>query len=146
MNHALALAQKGYDKGEVPVGALVVDAAGEIIGEGYNHVRAHHDPTAHAEMVALKAACAHHQTDKLFGATLIVTLEPCAMCAQAIAHARIQTLIFGAFDPKSGGVMQGARVFDHPSCHHKPEVYGGIGAGPAQQLLKRFFQARRKKG
>lgn len=142
MARALDLARAAGRAGEVPVGAVVVKD-GAIIGEGANAPRATHDPTAHAEIVALRAAARSLGNDRLEGCDLWVTLEPCAMCAGAIAHARIARLYYGASDAKGGGVEHGARVFAHPTCHHRPEVAGGIGAGEAGALLRDFFAARR---
>lgn len=142
MQRALALAAEGAGEGEVPVGA-VVTREGLIIGEGVNRTRRDLDPSAHAEIVAIRAACAAIGSDRLTGCDLWVTLEPCAMCAGAIAHARIARLVYAAPDPKGGGVDHGARVFAHPTCHHRPEVMGGVGETPAAALLKDFFAARR---
>lgn len=142
MRRALALAEQAALAGEVPVGAVVV-RGGEIVGEGANRTRTDRDPTAHAEIVAIRAACAALGDDRLTGAELWVTLEPCSMCAGAIALARIARLIYAAPDPKGGGVDHGARVFSHPTCHHRPEVIGGIGERPAADQLRDFFAARR---
>ena len=139
---ALDLARRGEAAGEVPVGA-VVTRAGTVIGEGYNRPRALQDPTAHAEMLAIRAAAAALGSERLEGCDLWVTLEPCAMCAGAIAHARIARLYYGASDPKGGGVEHGARVFDQPQSLHRPEVYAGIGEGEAAALLRGFFARRR---
>lgn len=145
MQRALALADMAAAAGEVPVGAVVV-LQGRIIGEGANRTRTDRDPTAHAEIVAIRAACAHLARDRLTGAELWVTLEPCAMCAGAIAHARIVRLIYAASDPKGGGVAHGARVFAHPTCHHRPEVIDGIGEDAAAARLRAFFLERRADG
>ena len=142
MQRALALAAEGAGEGEVPVGA-VVTREGLIIGEGVNRTRRDLDPSAHAEIVAIRAACAAIGSDRLAGCDLWVTLEPCAMCAGAIAHARIGRLVYAAADPKGGGVDHGARVFAQPTCHHRPEVMGGVGEAAAAVLLKDFFAARR---
>jgi tRNA(adenine34) deaminase len=142
MARALDLARAAGRAGEVPVGAVVVKD-GTIIGEGANAPRATSDPTAHAEIVALRAAAQALGNDRLEGCDLWVTLEPCAMCAGAVTHARIARLYYGASDPKGGGVEHGARVFAHPTCHHRPEISGGIGAGEAGALLRDFFAARR---
>jgi tRNA(adenine34) deaminase len=142
MARALALAREAQDAGEVPVGAVVVKA-GTVIGEGRNAPRALHDPTAHAEIVAIRHAAQALGTERLDGCELWVTLEPCAMCAGAIAHARIARLYYGAADAKGGAVEHGARVFDQPQCLHRPEVYPGIGEAPAGALLRGFFAARR---
>ena len=142
MARALALAAEAAEAGEVPVGAVVVHA-GEIVGEGANRTRRDRDPTAHAEIVAIRAACAALGVDRLVGTELWVTLEPCAMCAGAIAHARIARLVYAAPDAKGGGVAHGARVFAHPTCHHQPEVIDGIGEGASSALLRDFFERRR---
>lgn len=143
MEAALQEARAAGTRGEVPVGAVVVSPGGEIIARAGNRTRADHDPTAHAEMLALRAACAHLGTERLGGCALYVTLEPCAMCAGAIAAARIARLYYGAADPKSGGVAQGARVFAHPQCHHAPEVFDGLAERESAALLRDFFAARR---
>jgi len=142
MDAAFAQARAAEAAGEVPVGAVVVQG-GVIVGRGRNATRAQRDPTAHAEIMAIRAACAALGRDRLNGCDLYVTLEPCAMCAGAIAHARIERLYFGALDPKSGGVMVGARVFEQTQSHHRPEIYDGIGADEAAQLLTRFFAKKR---
>jgi tRNA(adenine34) deaminase len=142
MARALELARTGGAGGEVPVGALVT-REGAILGEGYNRPRGLRDPTAHAEILALRAAAEALGSARLDGCELWVTLEPCAMCAGAIAHARIARLYYGAADPKGGAVEHGARVFEQPQCLHRPEVYGGIGEGEAAALLRDFFARRR---
>ena len=143
MDMALAEARAAAARGEVPVGAVIVAPDGRIVAREGNRTRQLTDPTAHAELLAIRAACAAAGSERLAGPDLYVTLEPCAMCAAAIAAARIGRLYYGAADPKSGGVAQGARVFSHPQCHHAPEVYDGIGADAAEVLLKDFFAARR---
>jgi cytidine deaminase len=143
MDMALAEARAAAARGEVPVGAVIVAPDGRIVAREGNRTRQLTDPTAHAEVLAIRAACAAAGSERLAGHDLYVTLEPCAMCAAAIAAARIGRLYYGAADPKSGGVAQGARVFSHPQCHHAPEVYDGIGADAAEILLKDFFAARR---
>ena len=143
MQTALNEARAAAARGEVPVGAVVVDPMGRIVAQAGNRTRELHDPTAHAEILALRAACAVAGSERLPGHALYVTLEPCAMCAAAIAAVRIKRLCFGASDPKSGGVIHGARVFSHPQSHHKPEVLDGICAGKAEGLLRAFFAARR---
>jgi tRNA(Arg) A34 adenosine deaminase TadA len=143
MDEALKEARLAESRGEVPVGAVVVSPEGEIVGRGGNRTREDRDPTAHAEIVALRAACRAVGQDRLSGYDLYVTLEPCPMCAAAISHARIRRLYYGAGDPKSGGVAHGAKVFSHPQCHHAPEVYDGIAGEEAEALLKAFFALRR---
>lgn len=142
MDAALDEARAAGARGEVPVGAVVVKD-GQIIGRGGNATRAGCDPSAHAEIVALRAACTALGVERLAGCDLYVTLEPCAMCAGAIAHARIARLYYGASDPKSGGVEQGAQVFAQPQSHHAPEVYEGIGRAQAAALLRSFFAEKR---
>ena len=142
MDQALTLAKAAGASGEVPVGALVVKD-GQIIGRGANCPLENHDPTAHAEIVAMREAAAFLGNDRLTGCDLWVTLEPCAMCAGAIAHARIARLYYGADDPKGGAVVNGPRLFDQPTVHHKPEVYAGISADEAGELLRAFFAERR---
>jgi tRNA(adenine34) deaminase len=141
---ALALdeARAAASRGEVPVGAVVV-RGDEVLSRAGNRTRELSDPTAHAEMLAIREACLVLGSERLVGCDLYVTLEPCPMCAAAISAARVARLYFGAADPKSGGVTVGARVFSHPQCHHVPEVYDGIGAGEAEALLKGFFAAKR---
>ena len=143
MARALAAAEVAADRGEVPVGAVVVDGAGTVLAEAGNRVRAHCDPTAHAELLAIRAAAASRGEPRLPDCDLYVTLEPCAMCAQAIAFAHIRRVYFGAYDPKGGGVEHGARIFERPTCHWRPEVYGGIREQEAAALLKAFFASRR---
>lgn len=144
MARALALAQSAADAGEAPIGCVIVDEAGEVIAEGANAPIATHDPTAHAEIVALRAAAAKLNNYRLKpNLTLYVTLEPCPMCAGAISNARIARLVYGASDPKGGGVEHGARVFSHPTCHWRPDVTGGVEAEASVGLLKAFFKARR---
>ncbi|WP_284163265.1 nucleoside deaminase [Frigidibacter sp. SD6-1] len=143
MEAALAEARAAAGRGEVPVGAVVVAPGGRVVAAAGNRTRELSDPTAHAEMLALRAACAAAGSERLEGHDLYVTLEPCPMCAAAISFARIRRLYYGASDPKSGGVAQGARVFDHPQCHHRPEVYDGIAGAEAGQMLTDFFAHRR---
>lgn len=142
MRLALDDARAAAEAGEVPVGAVVVKD-GVVIGRGSNAPRATHDPTAHAEIVAIRAAAAALGSDRLEGCDLFVTLEPCAMCAGAIAHARIARLYYGASDPKGGAVEHGPRFFAQPTCHHRPEIYGGILEHEAGALLRGFFAGRR---
>ena len=143
MDTALAEARAAGNRGEVPVGAVIADASGAIVAQAGNRTREMNDPTAHAEILALRAACLLAGSERLPGYSLYVTLEPCPMCAAAISFARIARLYYGAADPKSGGVAQGPRIFTHPQCHHVPEVYDGIAAEEAEGLLKTFFAARR---
>ncbi|APX88987.1 tRNA-specific adenosine deaminase [Brevirhabdus pacifica] len=143
MHRALAEARAAADRAEVPVGAVVVDPAGRIVAAAGNRTRMNSDPTAHAEILALRAACAAAGSERLPGHDLYVTLEPCPMCAAAISFARIRRLYYGAADPKSGGVARGPRIFEHPQAHHVPEVYGGIAEAEAEALLTDFFRARR---
>ncbi|RBO53462.1 nucleoside deaminase [Rhodovulum sp. BSW8] len=143
MDRALAEARAAARRGEVPVGAVVVAPTGRIVAAAGNRTRELADPTAHAEILALRAACAEARSERLPGYDLYVTLEPCPMCASAIGQARIARLYYGAADPKSGGVAHGARVFAHPQSHHVPEVYDGIAEAEAEALLKAFFAPRR---
>ena len=143
MPEALVQARAAADRGEVPVGAVIVDGVGQVIASAGNRTRELNDPTAHAEVLAIRAACSALGVERLTGCDLYVTLEPCPMCAAAISNARIGRLYYGASDPKSGGVEQGPRVFSHAQCHHAPEVYDGIDAGASGDLLKAFFKGRR---
>ncbi len=143
MEAALAEARAAAARGEVPVGAVLLDGAGNIVARAGNRTRELSDPTAHAEILAIRAACAAAGSERLAGHTLYVTLEPCAMCAAAIAAARLKAVYFGASDPKSGGVLHGARVFSHSQAHHVPDVYDGIAAAECEELLGTFFSARR---
>jgi tRNA(adenine34) deaminase len=142
MDMALAEARGAAAAGEVPVGCVIV-RDGEAIARAGNRTLAERDPTAHCEMVAIRAAAAALASERLTGCDLYVTLEPCAMCAAAIAFARIRRLYYGAADPKGGAVENGVRLFASPSCHHRPEIYGGIAEAEAAALLKDFFRARR---
>jgi tRNA(Arg) A34 adenosine deaminase TadA len=142
MAEALAEARAAGARGEVPVGAVVV-LGGVIVSRAGNRTRDLNDPTAHAEVLAIRAACAAAGSERLPGHDVYVTLEPCPMCAAALSNARIARLYYGAADPKSGGIAQGPRIFSHPQCHHVPEVYDGIAAGEAEALLKTFFAERR---
>jgi tRNA(Arg) A34 adenosine deaminase TadA len=143
MHAALEEARAAAARGEVPVGAIVVDPAGRVVARAGNRTRELTDPTAHAEILALRAACAAAGSERLPGHALYVTLEPCAMCAQAIALARIDRLYYGAADPKSGGVAHGARVFAHAQAHHRPDIYEGLAEEEAAALLRAFFGDRR---
>lgn len=142
MRRALELAREAAEAGEVPVGA-VVTVGDEIIAEARNAMRGSSDPTAHAEMVAIRATASKLDTSRLDECTLWVTLEPCAMCAAAVALSRMKALRFAAEDPKGGGVVHGPRIFAQPTCHHRPDVLGGIGEGEASELLRSFFAERR---
>jgi tRNA(adenine34) deaminase len=139
---ALAEAEAAGARGEVPVGAVVV-AGGRILAAAGNRTRELSDPTAHAEILALRAACTDVQSERLPDADLYVTLEPCPMCAAAISFARIRRLYYGALDPKGGGVEHGARIFNQRSCHHAPELYGGLEETRSARLLREFFARRR---
>ncbi|MBL28578.1 MAG: tRNA-specific adenosine deaminase [Rhodospirillaceae bacterium] len=143
MGMAFIEAEAAGRRGEVPVGAVVVDSAGTVLARAGNEIEERRDPTAHAEMLALREACRTTGSPRLSDCDLYVTLEPCPMCAQAIAFARIRRVYYGAADPKGGGVDHGARIFAAPSCHHRPEVYGGIQEIRAAGLLKEFFATRR---
>ena len=143
MDLALDEARAAADRGEVPVGAVVVDAKGAVLARAGNRTLELRDPTAHAELLALRAAAAALGSERLIDCDLYVTLEPCAMCAGAISFARVRRLYFGASDPKGGAVEHGPRFFGQPTCHHAPQVYGGIGERAASRLLKDFFATRR---
>jgi len=144
MAQALAEAEAAAGRGEVPVGAVLVDSAsGEVLAAAGNRTREFDDPTAHAEMLVIRQACTELGAERLGGCDLYVTLEPCPMCAQAISFARIRRLYFGADDKKGGGVENGPRIFASSSCHHAPEVYGGIDENRAATLLRDFFRDRR---
>jgi len=143
MDAALAQARAAALRGEVPVGAVLLDASGNVAAQAGNRTRELNDPTAHAEILAIRAACAGAGSERLAGHTLYVTLEPCAMCAAAIAAARLKAVYFGASDPKSGGVLHGARIFNHSQSHHVPEVYDGIAADECAAVLTAFFASKR---
>ena len=140
---ALAEAEAAAARGEVPVGAVLVDSDGQVVAAAGNRTEELADPTAHAEILVIRAGATRLGRPRLVGCDLYVTLEPCPMCAQAISFARLRRLYYGAADPKGGGVEHGPRIFDSASCHHAPEVYGGIGERGAAELLQRFFRARR---
>lgn len=144
MDIALTEARDAAARGEVPVGAVLIGPSGQVIARDGNRTRERADPTAHAEMLVIRAACASLGQERLTGHSLYVTLEPCPMCAGAIANARIASLYYGASDAKSGGVEHGARVFAHPQCHHRPTLYPGISEGAASSLLQAFFAAKRQ--
>ena len=143
MDIALAEARAAFNRAEVPIGAVVVGPNGDVLAQAGNEVEARDDASAHAEILALRAAAAQRGSPRLPDCDLYVTLEPCPMCAQAISLFRIRKLVFGAYDPKGGGVEHGARVFDASSCHHQPEVIGGVRETESAGLLRAFFQARR---
>jgi tRNA(adenine34) deaminase len=143
MDLALQEAHAAAARGEVPVGAVVLDGAGHVLASAGNRTEADHDASAHAELLALRAAAAKRGSPRLTDCTLIVTLEPCPMCAGAISAFRVARLIFGAYDPKGGGVEHGARVFAASSCHHRPEVVGGVRETECGDLLRAFFTERR---
>ena len=142
MHIALDEARAAADRGEVPVGAVIAGPNG-VVAQAGNRTRELHDPTAHAEVLVIRAACTSLGQERLAGYDLYVTLEPCPMCAAAISNARIGRLYYGAADPKSGGIAQGPRIFDHPQCHHVPEVYDGLDARASEDLLKSFFASKR---
>ncbi len=139
---ALQAAEVAASHGEVPVGAVIV-REGQVIACAHNLTEMSNDPTAHAELLVIRAACEKLQSTRLEDCDLYVTLEPCPMCAAAISFARIRRLYFGAYDPKGGGVEHGTRVFSHATCHHRPEVYGGMEESACGNVLKVFFEARR---
>lgn len=143
MDLALIEAEAARDRGEVPIGAVVLGPDGDVLAKAGNRTLELRDPTAHAELLVIREACAKLGSERLIGCDLYVTLEPCGMCAGAISFARIRRLYFGAVDEKGGGVEHGPRFFSQPTCHHAPEIYGGIGEARAATLLKDFFAARR---
>jgi tRNA(Arg) A34 adenosine deaminase TadA len=143
MELALEQARLAAVRGEVPVGAVIVAPDGRVVAAAGNRTRERADPTAHAEILAIREACGALGSERLVDHDLYVTLEPCPMCAAAISFARIRRLYYGAADPKGGGVEHGARVFSHPTCHHVPEIYPGLGEEPAGALLRSFFAGRR---
>ncbi len=143
MERALAQARAAAVRGEVPVGAVIIGPDGAVLAEAGNQTEAARDPTAHAEMLAIRSAAAKLGTSRLIDCDLHVTLEPCPMCAQAISFARLRRVYWGASDPKGGGVEHGPRIFDQPTCHHRPELYPGIAESEAAALLRDFFKARR---
>ena len=145
MNTALEEAAKALERGEVPIGAVIVENFGNIVARAGNETRARLDPSAHAEVLAIREACTVLKTERLVNCDMYVTLEPCAMCAALIANARIRRIYFAASDPKSGGIQQGARIFDRKQTHHVPEIYSGIGEEKAAELLRNFFSKKRLK-
>ena len=142
---ALEEAAKALERGEVPIGAVIVENFGNIVARAGNETRARLDPSAHAEVLAIREACTVLKTERLVNCDVYVTLEPCAMCAALIANARIRRIYFAASDPKSGGIQQGARIFDRKQTHHVPEIYSGIGEEKAAELLRNFFSKKRFK-
>ncbi len=144
MSLALDEARAAAERGEVPVGAVIVSASGDVLVLAGNRTRELNDPTAHAEILAIRAACSVLESERLVDCDLYVTLEPCPMCAAAISFARIRRLYYGASDPKSGGVEHGPRIFSQPTCHHAPEVYPGLAEPESAALLKSFFAAKRE--
>jgi tRNA(adenine34) deaminase len=143
MERALELARAAGSQGEVPIGCVVVGADGAVLAEAANRTETDRDPTAHAELLAIRIAAAKAGAPRLVDCDLYVTLEPCPMCAQAISFARLRRLYYGAADPKGGGVENGPRIFNQPTCHHRPEIYGGIAENEAADLLRAFFRERR---
>jgi tRNA(adenine34) deaminase len=143
MERALREARLAAERGEVPIGAVIVGQDGTLLAVAGNRTEADRDPTAHAELLAIRAAAAELGAPRLVECDLYVTLEPCPMCAQAISFARLRRLYYGASDPKGGGVEHGPRIFSQPTCHHRPEIYGGIADREAAALLQDFFKARR---
>ena len=142
---ALEEAAKALERGEVPIGAVIVENFGNIVARAGNETLARLDPSAHAEVLAIREACTVLKTERLVNCDMYVTLEPCAMCAALIANARIRRIYFAASDPKSGGIQQGARIFDRKQTHHVPEIYSGIGEEKAAELLRNFFSKKRLK-
>jgi tRNA(adenine34) deaminase len=143
MEHALKEAMAAAARGEVPVGAVLTNSRGQVLAASGNRTEELQDPTAHAEMLVIRHAAESLRTRRLLGCSLYVTLEPCAMCAQAISLSRIKRLYFGAADEKGGAVEHGVRLYSDPSCHHKPEIYGGLNASRAKSVLREFFLLRR---
>jgi len=143
MDRALAAARAAGVRGEVPIGCVIVGPDGAVLAEAGNRTEADRDPTAHAELLAIRAAAQKFGSPRLVDCDLYVTLEPCPMCAQAISFARLRRVYWGASDPKGGGVEHGPRIFDQPTCHHRPELYPGLGEVEAAGLLRDFFKARR---
>jgi tRNA(adenine34) deaminase len=143
MDRALAAARAAAERGEVPIGCVIVSPDGAVLAEAGNRTEADRDPTAHAELLAIRAAARKLGSARLVDCDLYVTLEPCPMCAQAISFARLRRVYYGAADPKGGGVEHGPRIFDQPTCHHRPDLYPGVGEVEAGGLLRDFFRARR---
>lgn len=145
MDIALAQARKAAERGEVPVGAVVIDGAGQILAQAGNEVEGAHDASAHAEMLALRAAARRLGSPRLMGCTLVVTLEPCPMCAAAAVHFRVGRIVFGAYDPKGGGIVHGPRVVEQPACLHRPEIVGGVRERETARVLRQFFRELRER-
>ena len=143
MEMALQEAEKAAQRGEVPVGAVLVTATDNVLARSGNQTEGDTDPTAHAEMIVLKEASKKRGSPRLTDCDLYVTLEPCAMCAAAISHARLRRVVFAAYDPKGGAVEHGPRFFSQPTCHHAPEIVGGVEEKRAQKMLKKFFASKR---
>ena len=143
MHRALELARLAAQSGDVPVGAVIVDSQGQVISEAHNRTERDHDPTGHAELIALRKAGAYLGSPRLTGCDLYVTLEPCPMCAGALSQARIRRIYYGAYDPKSGGIDHGPQLYNRPGCHHIPEVIGGLREAEARELLQMFFKRLR---
>ncbi len=143
MDRALGEARAAAERGEVPIGAVIVGPDGAVLAAAGNRTEADRDPTAHAELLAIRAAASRLGVPRLIDCDLYVTLEPCPMCAQAISFARLRRVYYGASDPKGGGIEYGPRIFSQPTCHHRPEVYSGIGEREAGELLRTFFRDRR---
>jgi tRNA(Arg) A34 adenosine deaminase TadA len=143
MELALKEARAAAERGEVPIGAVIVAPDGRAVASAGNRTRELNDPTAHAEILAIRAACQETGSERLIGHDLYVTLEPCPMCAAAISYARVARLYYGAADPKGGGVEHGPRVFSHATCHHRPELYPGLSEDISSDLLRSFFTERR---
>ncbi len=143
MDRALAAARAAGARGEVPIGCVILGPDGAVLAEAGNRTEELKDPTAHAELLAIRAAATVLGSPRLVGCDLYVTLEPCPMCAQAISFARLRRVYWGAADPKGGGIEQGPRIFDQPTCHHRPELYPGVGERDAGELLRSFFKERR---
>jgi len=143
MDRALGEARAAAERGEVPIGAVIVGPDGTVLATAGNRTEADRDPTAHAELLAIRAAASRLGASRLIDCDLYVTLEPCPMCAQAISFARIRRVYYGASDPKGGGIEHGPRIFSQPTCHHRPEVYPGIGEREAGEILREFFRERR---
>lgn len=143
MNHAIEEAKRALGRGEVPIGAVIIDQFGTILSKEGNRTRELNDPTAHAEILAIRNACDEVKNERLTNCSMYVTLEPCPMCAAAISNARISRLFFGVEDYKSGGVYNGPKIYSHKQCHHIPEVFDGIGKTESEKIIKEFFKSKR---